>query len=90
VASGPYPGTFAAHGEWKYRFGYFNFYNVGESFTISSGKRTFHGRISGSGSYDPGCPSFLANNLTFEIKGRNWTGISRAAISKESFSESFQ
>ena len=25
AASGPYPGTFAAHGEWKYHFGYFNF-----------------------------------------------------------------
>ena len=41
--------------------------------------------MSGYGSYNPGCPNLsINNNLTFEIEGRNWTGNSTAAISKES------
>jgi hypothetical protein len=90
VASGPYPGSFTAHGRWQYKNGYFDGYTFNEWFTISSGKRTFNGRMSGYGNGSPGCPNLsITYNLTFEIEGRNWTGNSTAAISKESLSESF-
>lgn len=89
VASGPYPGTFTAHGHLQYRNGYSEGFDFGESFTISSGKRTFSGRLSGSGEYIVRCPEISLGNLTFEIEGHNWTGNSTAEISKESLSESF-
>ena len=45
TASGPYPGTFTAHGRWGVSGGYFEGFGLRESFTISSGKYTFSGRI---------------------------------------------
>lgn len=87
-ASGPYPGTFTAHGKWRTNeSGYSSFE---ESFTISSGKRTFNGSLSGQFAYFLHCPEISLSNLTFEIEGHNWTGNSTAEISKESLSEKFQ
>ncbi len=91
TASGPYPGTFTAHGRWGVSGGYFEGFGLRESFTISSGKYTFSGRIWRWNQYEFfGSPCKPAiKNLTYLLKGSGWTGSASAEISKKSFSETF-
>lgn len=92
VATGPYPGTFTAHGTWQARVGYFYSFWFSESFTISSGKRTYKGHLGGRRGYGYtwSCPTLSMNDLAFEIRGRKWSGRSIATISATSLSESFE
>jgi hypothetical protein len=62
-----------------------------ESFAISSGKRTFNDRMSRYSKDVLPCGGFFIEDLTFEIEGPQLEiGTSTAAISKDSFSASFQ
>ena len=90
TASGPYPGTFTAHGTWTVHSGYFNGFALHESFTISSGKHTFSGRMWVENSYFIGSPCKPAiHDLTYLLHSRGWTGNAIANISKKSVSETF-
>ncbi len=71
--------------------GYFPGFGLQESFTISSGKYTFSGRIWGWNQYEfSGSPCKPAiKNLTYLLKSSGWTGSANAEISKKSFRETF-
>lgn len=91
TASGPYPGTFAASGEWSINAYAEILRNLRESFSVESGGRTLTGRIYAKYS-EPNisCGTFSSKHLNYGVDHRRWHGTASATInggSAPSFNE---
>ena len=92
TASGPYPGTFTAHGRWiLVDWIYGLSFGLNEYFAISSGKNTFSGRMRQDNNYEfYGSPCKPASSdLKYFLENSGWTGSASVHISKHSFREAF-
>jgi len=92
-ATGPYAGTFTAHGGWS-RFEFSKSWgwegSFGEIFTIKSGSATIRGKISIFGGTPFDCSQFGPSQIPYKVKHHGKQGTATVGpINKRTFGESF-
>jgi hypothetical protein len=92
TATGPYPGTFRAKGQWSSENQYRNTHTgFDEHFTITSGSASYSGGVhyfSDQHAYG-GCTSISLDQARYKSKLLNARGRAAVNISKDGFSEQF-